>query len=130
MIRSRQLLLLAILVALQAEALPSQARGESCRSIAVAAADQSLVLVNSSPRPKSLALRFEPIGQAPLACGSVSIAAGSDSGVTTLAALCPGVAPQPGILEACTLAPRPHTASTTGELGADLLANNLPVAGN
>lgn len=133
--RAKKLLLLSTVLALQSHALAARA-SDRCHAIAVDGADHTLVIRNPERQPLQLSLSFTPVATDPaarrLSCGLLSIAAGGQSNPTSLASLCPGLpSAQAGTLQACVvpakLSPRPGIA--TGDLGADLLANNLPVAG-
>ena len=134
--RSRKMLLLFVAFALEVNALAVHARSDdACRPIPVgvdALGEPSLVLRNSSQDPVTLALSFRPSSNPASAqsCGRLSLAAGHDTGVRSLASLCPGLpSAQVGVLNACVVRTRTAPRLPTGDLGSDLLTQALPVAG-
>ena len=138
MTRSKKLLLTLAVCVLPMPAPPAHARatGEPCRTVAVAADSRpALVLRNPRERPLTLSLSFQPrdgAAPAPLSCRAVSLAAHTDTRIEHLAAQCPGLsASQAGVLTACVVASTaaPPRGASTGDLFADLMGNDLPVAG-
>ena len=136
MLRAKKLLLtFAVLTTLHAA--PAQARGgDACRAFDMSDANVRVVrLRNPRDRPVTLSLSIQPDDAAssrPKACGRLSLPAGEDANLVTLAQQCAtATSTQAGILKACVLptAAPPRHGIATGDLGADLLGNNLPVAG-
>jgi hypothetical protein len=128
--RSRKLLLLGVLFALQAHALPARAGDAACRDIAVANPSQPILLRNASARPVTLSLRFDASARDSLSCGTLTVAPGGDTGDRTLASFCP-TATSAGTLKACAAPVVVHArrGTPTGDLLADLQSNNLDAAG-
>ena len=128
--RFRKLVLLLSTVA----AFSAQARDVTCRDFDLAAsAGRPPVVVNHGTSEVTLSLRFRPTtAKAALACRPVSLRGGQSANVASMAAGCSGLAsPLDGVLTACVVlraVSAPHGVAT-GELGADMVANNLPVAG-
>ena len=116
-------------------ALPAQAR-ESCRAFELGAGvgASPVTLVNPGSQQVTVSLSFRPAsdGSRPHACGMVSLAAGESTDASVLASRCIGSAsPRDGVLRACVLpgVVRAPQGLPTGELAADLMANNLAAAG-
>jgi hypothetical protein len=135
MFRAKKLLL-AFAVLATLHAAPTQARGgDACRAFDMGDANVRVVLLrNPGDRQVTLSLSILPADAAasPKACGTLSLSAGEDANLVALAQQClAATSTQAGILEACVLptAAAPKHGIATGDLGADLLGNNLPVAG-